>query len=232
MKYKHYIIIFLLLVSVVSFFFYKKQKKERFGNKLGYAEVDEDYIEPKVIPKFVSKEEADYIIKNAKDKFSKSYVLSGLDAEIRKSETAWLEKDDPVVKKIVKRVCEMGDYPFENAEDLQVVRYGPGGFYKPHHDSCGDDNDDCRNFFKSGGHRLLTVLIYLNDGFEGGETRFENLDMNIKPPKYSAIKFYPLDQMEYQCHPKALHGGNPLKSGTKIIANVWIRERKFTPQPE
>jgi len=30
-----------------------------------------------------------------------------------------------------------------------------------------------------------------------------------------------------RCHPKALHAGLPIKSGTKYVCNIWVRETKF-----
>jgi prolyl 4-hydroxylase len=120
----------------------------------------------------------------------------------------------------------MYNLPFENAEDLQVVKYEKGNYYREHHDSFPFYESD---FLSQGGHRLITALIYLNDNFEEGETRFPVLDKNVKPKKNGAIIFHPLDIDNKRCHPNALHAGLPIKSGTKYICNVWIREGRFDP---
>jgi prolyl 4-hydroxylase len=112
----------------------------------------------------------------------------------------------------------------ENAEPLQVVKYEPGGYYNEHHDACCDDDSKCDAFIQNGGQRVLTVLIYLNDSFEGGATEFPELKKMIKPPKYGCVIFHPLADNTNQCHPLALHRGMPVTSGTKYICNVWIRE--------
>jgi prolyl 4-hydroxylase len=54
-----------------------------------------------------------------------------------------------------------------------------------------------------------------------------DLRIDVKPPKYSGILFYPLDKEEKQCHPKAEHGGLPVSSGKKYIANVWLRQEEY-----
>ncbi|CAH6421636.1 Oxoglutarate/iron-dependent dioxygenase, partial [uncultured virus] len=107
------------------------------------------------------------------------------------------------------------------------VRYEPGQYYKPHHDSCCEDIAKCREFAKVGGQRKLTVLVYLNDAFEGGSTEFPNLGFTAKPPPGDAIVFYPLANNTNRCHPLALHGGMPVTSGEKWVANLWFRESKF-----
>jgi prolyl 4-hydroxylase len=230
MKFKRLYLIFalslcLLLFSYISTTLTKKQKEL---GVLGLADPKSDYILPRVHPNFITKEEANYILEKTKNNFKDSETVSGFDTKVRKSQTCWIEKTDPVVKNIITRVCEMENRPFENAEQLQVVKYEPNGFYNPHHDSCPDNNEESKNFLKSGGHRAVTMLIYLSEGFEGGATRFTNLDVEHKPPKCSGILFYPLDKDEIQCHPHAEHGGLPVTSGEKYIANVWIRQDKFT----
>ena len=216
-------LIFLIIILIVSFII----KKYLFTEGFGYTSDPSDYIEPKVYPNFITKEEADYIFKISKNNFEKSLVLDGYDNSIRKSKTAWLDKNDSIIKNIIKRVCEFGNHPFENTEDLQVVKYKPNGYYNEHHDSCCDGDEHCSTFFKRGGNRIVTMIIYLNDDFEGGATRFINLDKNIKPDKYSGILFYPLNKKKDNCHINALHAGMPVISGEKYIANVWIREREF-----
>ena len=87
--------------------------------------------------------------------------------------------------------------------------------------------EQCTEFIKRGGQRILTVLIYLNDNFEGGETGFKNLNFKTKAKPGDALVFYPLGKEGKYCHPKALHAGLPVLRGEKWIANVWFRERKF-----
>ena len=120
----------------------------------------------------------------------------------------------------------MTNMPFANAEDLQVVKYKPNGYYKAHYDSCCD-KEDCNDFTELGGNRVITMVIYLNDDFDGGATKFINLNKEIKPDKYSGILFYSLNKAQNKCHTNSKHAGMPVKSGEKYIANVWIRENKF-----
>ena len=204
---------------------------EQTSNKVvSYCLDSSNYIEPKVYENFVTKEEADYIISKATPLFEQSKILSNIeiDLTIRSSTTAWIHKDDNVIRNIQIRASKLVNLPIENAESLQIVRYKQDQKYNPHHDSCCDDTNICKEFAKRGGNRIRTVLIYLTDDFTGGETIFPNLNnLKIKPPKYSAIVFYPTDENIQCCHPKALHGGLPVISGEKIICNLWFRENAF-----
>jgi len=192
-----------------------------------FADINDNYILPTVHENFITPEEANYIIMKSENNFNESIIVSGLNLNIRKSMTAWIPKHDSVVKNIILRVCEMANVPFENAEYLQVVKYNENGYYNPHYDTVTNTSASSNDFLDQGGHRVITMLIYLNDNFTEGATKFVTLDKIIKPPKYGGILFYTFDKEIKKCHPKSLHAGLPIKTGTKYIANVWIREKKY-----
>jgi prolyl 4-hydroxylase len=232
------LVVIFAILCIFLFLTYRKRKHfqtedENFDtdeesdidHKYGYADIRDEYIEPVVHKNIINEEEANYILKMAKDNYAESNVLGGYNRDIRKSETAQLSKDDSVINSVISRVCKMTGYSVDHAEDLQVVKYQPNGFYHGHHDSCCDDSKECKKFLVGGGHRVRTMVIYLNEDFEGGATRFINLDKDVKPPKYSGVLFHTLDAKSEKCHPKALHAGLPIDSGEKYIANVWIHER-------
>jgi prolyl 4-hydroxylase len=193
----------------------------------GYCDESEDYILPKVHDNFITDDEREYILEKAESEFEDSIILGGTDKNIRKSKTAWISRNDPVIKPIIKRVCDLTGIPHENAEKLQVVKYQPDGYYKEHHDAACDPGKQSYEFEQNGGQRKVTMLIYLSDEFEGGATRFPNLDMELKPDMNSGILFYPLQKNGDKCHPHALHAGLPVETGEKYIANVWLRESAF-----
>lgn len=64
------------------------------------------------------------------------------------------------------------------------------------------------------GHRLLLVMLYLNDVEEGGETEFLHQHLRFKPKAGTALVF-----PAYFTH---LHRGNPPLSGEKYIATGWV----------
>ena len=175
------------------------------------------YVEPTVVKNIITKEERNHIIDQARSKLQPSKISTEkeVDSSIRKSETAWLDLDDPVISRVVDRCLKFTDRPKENCENLQVVKYTPGGYYKPHFDSINDENP-----------RLYTFLIALNDDYEKGETEFPNLKRKYKMKECDGLFFHNLDNYELSCS-KSLHGGKPVESGEKWICNLWIRKYPY-----
>jgi prolyl 4-hydroxylase len=221
------IFLFVAVVAIILILLWLRSRQKPVN--VGFCQMSDPYVKPFTVENLVTPEEAEHIIKTAKTRFSNSTIVSGNDESIRKSETAWLNKSEPVIKDIFERLSKQFKFNLKNVEDLQVVRYTPGGFYNEHHDSCCDDNDHCRDFAKKSGQRVLTILMYLNDEFEDGYTHFPNLDLHLKANKYGGIVFYPLELGGSRCHPNSLHKGTPVSSGTKYICNIWVREKEWIP---
>jgi len=177
------------------------------------------YVKPRIITDFISEDERQYIMKKAEKKLKTSTVSSDIvDKETRDSETAWLELSDPVVRRVAERCVSLTDRPLVNCESLQVLRYKEGGRYNPHQDTFNDMEDN---------KRMYTVILALNDEYEGGETEFPNLGKEYKLKAGEALFFHTLDNYELMTS-KALHGGKPVKSGEKWICNLWVHKYPYT----
>ena len=179
------------------------------------------YRHPRVLRGVLSPDECDHIVRKASSKLKPSTVSEThkLDSSVRDSQTAWLGRGDAVVDRVTRRLLKYTDRPIANCEKLQVVKYSQGGFYKPHQDA-----------FKESNKRVHTFVACLEDGFDGGETVFPNLGKQFKLTKGDVLFFDCLDN--YGMIPSgALHGGLPVKRGTKIIANLWVRKRAYRPKP-
>ena len=196
----------------------------------GFTDESATWEDPITIQNIITPDECKYIIRQAEPRFARSTVVSNAPVDsTRTSDTAWVPREDPVVRKVLEKAMQLTGKPFENCEDLQVVRYRPGTYYRAHHDSCCDDTDSCKDFERQGGQRVGTLLLYLNDDFTDGHTQFPkfNNGLKIKADPGSAIFFRPLGTDDQRCHPKALHAGLPISPGTKYVCNIWVREKSF-----
>jgi len=203
---------FLVICMLILLFFIKTDEIEGWDK-------------PVKIQNLLTLDECKKIIEIAEPKFTRSSTVGATGpTETRTSETAWIPKTEPIVLKVLKKACELTGKSIENCEDMQVVRYLPGEYYRPHHDSCCEDVDSCVKFAEKSGQRVGTLILYLNDDFDEGYTHFPNLDMYFREPPGSGIFFRPLDKTNTGCHPMALHGGFPPKNGTKYACNIWVRE--------
>ena len=185
-----------------------------------------------VVNDFLSNVECDAFIEASKGKLKPSTVISPdkhIQHESRTSENCWIEHDaNEVVHEVSKRFSILVQMPIRNAEQYQLVYYKKGTEYKPHFDSFDYETDDGKKNWEPGGQRMITVIAYLNDVEEGGETGFPKLGIDIPPKKGDAVVFHntlPIDAGAHpKIHPRSLHGGMPVLKGEKWMVNLWFRE--------
>ena len=171
------------------------------------------YKNPELIRGALTDEECEYIKKRAEPLLEKSTLGDDkhIDIGVRDSETAWLSREDPKIREIFLRFMIEPN----NCEKVQVVRYKPGGFYKPHQDA------DSSHVNK----RKHTFIFALNDEYEGGATSFPVLGKTYRLRKGDALSFDTLDSWG-RIPKKAMHSGEPVESGEKWIANLWSRQSR------
>ncbi|NML40362.1 alpha/beta fold hydrolase [Chitinophaga sp. G-6-1-13] len=167
---------------------------------------------------FMSEEECNYMIDYCErhDLFNRSTIgaADGTYAvtAYRTSYSAFIttSKQDPVFNAIIERAANLMEVDAARIENLQCVRYGEGQEYKPHFDSSG-----------KGMKRKATLLVYLNDNFEGGGTVFPEIGLSVYPKKGMALSFTNLDEQNNDLI-YSLHGGAPVTAGTKFACNIWV----------
>jgi hypothetical protein len=74
------------------------------------------------------------------------------------------------------------------------------------------------------GQRVATFLVYLNDAFDGGETRFVELQRNLRPPAGGALFFYNVDERGAP-EPLSLHEGLAPTRGEKWLLSQFVRDK-------
>ena len=215
----------IILIILIGILIYNHiYNKELFINNDKY--IDKYDYNIKEIPNFLTHEECNKIIELSKDNMFPSMVYSQnedlLESKTRISKQCWLKDDNTFIKNISERIKLYTNTYNNYFEELQVVNYQPGGFFIPHYDACDGDKSTCQRMNQDKGPRYLTVLFYLNDNFEGGETIFPKINKLVKPEKGKAVIFQNVDNNGVIIT-QALHGGEPVKNGEKWIANKWIR---------
>ena len=93
-------------------------------------------------------------------------------------------------------------------ERLRYYRYEPGEFFKWHKDGT--------QVLSGGRESFLTFMIYLNDGFEGGDTEFRW--EKIRPSAGMALVF----------PHKLFHQGSAITAGTKYVLRTDVMYRDST----
>lgn len=195
---------------------------------------------------FLSKDECEYLINLAKPHMEKSTVVDSAtgkstDSRVRTSSGTFLTRGrDKIIRTIEKRIADFTFIPVEHGEGLQILHYEVGQKYEPHYDYFNDEFNT-----KNGGQRIATVLMYLSDVEEGGETVFPAAKGNIssvpwwnelsecgkgglsvKPKMGDALLFWSMNP-DASLDPSSLHGGCPVIKGNKWSSTKWMRVNEY-----
>ncbi|KAB5547930.1 hypothetical protein DKX38_011336 [Salix brachista] len=190
--------------------------------------------------------ECDYLINLAKPHMQKSMVVDSSsgkskDSRVRTSSGTFLPRGrDKIIRDIEKRIADFSFIPMEHGEGLQILHYEVGQKYEPHFDYFMDDYNT-----ENGGQRVATVLMYLSDVEEGGETVFPSAKGNIsavpwwnklsecgkeglsvKPKMGDALLFWSM-KPDASLDPSSLHGGCPVIQGNKWSSTKWMRVNEY-----
>ena len=126
------------------------------------------------------------------------------------------------------RVAATVGSPIRNQEPPQVLHYAEGEQYTPHWDYFDPSVAAYRQHIEWGGQRICTALVYLNAGFEGGETGFPRLDAKLKANAGGLLTFRNVTP-DGAVDPRTLHEGCATTRGEKWLLSVWIRDREHVP---
>lgn len=186
-----------------------------------------------VFDNLLSHEECDEMVRLSEKKLKRSAIVdptTGRD-EIIDDRTSFGTffhvRESEFVAKLDERISQLMHWPVEKGEGIQILNYQVGGEYKPHYDYFPPQDQGSHVHLRNGGQRVSTLIMYLNDVEDGGETIFPELGLAVAPRKGSAVYFEYCNSSS-QVDPLTLHGGAPVRRGEKWIATKWMREQNFT----
>ena len=188
--------------------------------------------EPRVIlyRNLLSNQECDLILENARE-VVKSSVF---DMETKQSKlsdyrtsSSYYDLDNRLgfvtdrVYQTVKDKFYYMRFGLQNFETVQVQQYQEGQQYKVHYDYFNIDEN--HRIYQN--DRIATMIIYLNDDFDSGETEFPSLNIKVKPEKGMGLYF----EYKYieELNKMTLHAGLPVRNGEKWIVTSWMHRVPF-----
>lgn len=173
-----------------------------------------------VLKDVLSSGECGQLIQLSTDRMQRSKISSDrVVNQMRTSSGMFFERsENDLIHTVEKRLAKIMNIPVEHAEGLQILKYTPGQEYKAHHDYFLPTSKAASN------NRISTMVVYLNEVEEGGETYFPALDISITPQKGSAVYFEYFYNDE-ELNKQTLHGGAPVIKGEKWVATQWMRRK-------
>ena len=125
---------------------------------------------------------------------------------------------------IRQRISAATNLPAPLFEPTQLLHYAVGQRFKPHHDFLDPANPAYHDSLGRFGQRIATFLMYLNDGYEGGETSFPRIGLTFRAEQGDALFFANVTR-DGAPDLQTLHAGLPPTSGEKWVLSQWIRDR-------
>lgn len=136
-----------------------------------------------------------------------------------------LEEND-LVARLDRRLSMLMNLPLENGEGLQVLYYPTGAGSEPHHDYLAPTNAANRESIARSGQRVSTLVTYLNEVPDGGQTVFPQLGLAVSPIRGNACYFEYCDD-NGRVDARSLHASATVTRGEKWVMTKWMRERRF-----
>jgi hypothetical protein len=126
------------------------------------------------------------------------------------------------------RMSQSCGYRMQHFEAPMVLHYEVGQQITPHFDFIDVNAPDYEQQLREQGQRMITFLLYLNDGYTGGETTFPKLDIVSRGAPGDGLFF--INAHENRAPDRnMLHTGSPPTSGEKWLVTQFVRDIALRP---
>lgn len=144
----------------------------------------------------------------------------------RTSYSGDVERSDSVVQMVERRICDALGIDLAWGESVQGQRYEPGQEFKEHCDWFDTRAGYWPEEVDRGGQRSWTVMAFLNEVEEGGETYFPHLGVKV-PPQQGALLAWNNALADGTPNHDTLHAALPVEKGVKYVVTKWFRTRPW-----
>ena len=143
-----------------------------------------------------------------------------LNTKLRKTNIHWNSDQDlfDIAFHYMKVANKNGGWNFQvdDAENFQIGQFLEGGYHDWHIDGEGTGSiQEPQNKIRHGKTRKISMIVWLNEGFEGGDFQFHEgyLEDNIIKPTQGTIIMFPS---------WTLHRVTPVTKGTRYSLVSWF----------
>lgn len=182
-----------------------------------------------VIEGFASQETCQWLIGRARNGLTRATVFDHDTGEartepVRTNSQCYFKRDDGdlILALLRARMSRAIELPVDRMEVPMVLHYAPGEEFLPHVDFLDAEHPGHALELEKRGQRVLTFLLVLNEGYEGGETEFTELRSRWKGRAGSALFFWNVEP-DGKPDPRTAHAGLPPANGEKWLLSQWVR---------
>lgn len=182
-------------------------------------------------PGFVPVEVCDWIIGKARGRLAPAQMYDAVTrqttAHASRTNSAailGLRDTDLVLVLVQHRMAACLAVPFRHLEAATVLHYEPGQQIREHYDFVDPNVPDYERQLRERGQRIVTFLLYLNDGYEGGHTEFPRLGVSHKGARREGLFFHNA-HADGRPDVRTLHAGRAPAGSAKWILTQFIKNR-------
>lgn len=172
----------------------------------------------KHIENFLTPEECDEIIKEFNNSLEEGGVL-GTHKSARKSLVRFIEVDDIHMKVLdtINGLVSLKNFYVEKNEEIQFTKYQTGDYFDWHIDTIYDSD----NITEKVKNRTYSIVIQLNDEYEGGDFLYEDTNTKevkvLKKQKGSIFLF----------NSSIRHKVDTITKGTRYSLVAWLKLKQI-----
>ena len=200
----------------------------------GLRKIPTPLLQMYVWENFLPAETCDAIVDATNTLLRKSTITTpddatGYDPMFRTSETCFLDQTgSPIAMEVDEKICAVLGISKSWSEGIQAQKYSVGQEFKAHTDYFEPGSDEYKQFCTEAGQRTWTFMIYLNEGCEGGATRFRKINKQFFPKKGRAVAWNSMTP-HGDPNPMSIHHATKVKEGEKYVITKWFRDKGKGP---
>ncbi len=189
--------------------------------------------DPKVctFASFASPAVCDWLIERARGRLERARVYDAfkhtdfVDESRTNSCAIFQIVDADLVQMMVQaRMAVACGLPVSHMEAPTVLHYAEGETIGNHYDFVDPAHPNYAEEIRRFGNRMITFLIYLNEGYESGETVFPKLGLSHAGRRGEGL-FFVNTLEDGHANLRALHNGSPPTRGEKWVFSQFVRNR-------
>jgi len=182
-------------------------------------------------PGFVSERVCDWLIERARGRLERARVYDAhqqadvVDDSRTNSFAVFSAMEADLVHLLVQTRMSVGcGQPVSHMEASTVLHYAVGQTIGHHYDFVDPAHPGYAEEVRTRGHRVVTFLVYLNAGYEGGETIFPRIGVRHVGQRGEGLLFVNT-LPDGQANLRTLHSGEPPTRGEKWVFSQFVRDR-------
>jgi prolyl 4-hydroxylase len=182
-------------------------------------------------PSFVSERVCDWLIERARGRLERARVYDAhrnadvVDDSRTNSFAVFNAMEADLVHLLVQTRMSAGcGQRVSHMEASTVLHYAVGQTIGHHYDFVDPAHPGYADEVRTRGHRVATFLVYLNEGYEGGETIFPRIGVRHAGRRGEGLLF--INTLpDGQANLLTLHSGEPPTQGEKWVFSQFVRDR-------